>query len=396
MTAHTLDFALLCVGALACWIGWRRGLLVSVFSILGLLAGVWIGRALVDQFLGATNENLITQAGINLMLMLLGLSVGSALGSIFGRRLRTLLKWKPLHYIDRSLGSALSFFTWTLVVWFIGTTFLSGPSPTAAKILSESRIVRLLDAHAPEQVRTGIEWVRGYVSEAHLPDGLVSEILAPQVELPDPSLTALPEIRNVLGSVVRVEGNTRDCQTSLTGSGFVAGPHLVVTNAHVVAGVTNPVVRIQGKGQSYAAIVVYFDPQRDVAILKSKSLLATPIPIGKQVSRSTSLLIAGFPGGKSLMFIPARVRSVTVATGRDIYNEKEVSREIYSLRSIIRQGDSGAPLLTSSGDAVGMVFAASSNDPTTGYALTPQEFLPGLKAAQIQTESVDTGKCSRL
>lgn len=396
MNSQTLDLALIAIGALACWTGWRRGLLVSVFSIVGLLGGVWIGRQLVDQFLGATNENVIAQAGINLMLMLLGLSVGSALGSVFGRRLRKFLKWKPLHYIDRALGSALSFFTWSLVVWFIGTTFMSGPSPSAAKVLSESRVIRLLDAHAPEQVRTGIEWVRGYVSESHLPDGLVSGILAPQVELPDPSLSALPEIRNVLGSVVRVEGNTKDCQTSLTGSGFVAGPHLVVTNAHVVAGVTNPVVRIQGKGRSYAAIVVYFDPQRDVAILRSKSLPAEPIPVGQQVGRGTSLLIAGFPGGKSLMFIPARVRSVSVATGKDIYNAKIVSREIYFLRSIIRQGDSGAPLLTRNGEAVGLVFAASANDPTTGYALTPQEFLPGLKSAQTRTDAVETGKCSNL
>jgi len=396
MNAYTLDLALVCVGALASWTGWRRGLLVSVFSIFGLLGGVWIGRQLVDQFLSATNENVLAQAGINLMLMLLGLSVGSALGSVLGRRLRKFLKWRVLHYLDRALGAALSFFTWSLVVWFVGTTFMSGPSPTAATLLSESRVIRFLDTHAPDQIRSGIEWVRGYVSDSHLPDGLVGGILAPQVDLPDPSLTALPQIRNVLSSVVRVEGNTTDCHTSLTGSGFVGGAHLVVTNAHVVAGVTNPVVRIQGKGRSYSAVVVYFDPRRDVAILRADSLPSDAIPIGAQVSRGTSLLIAGFPGGKSLMFIPARVRSASIATGKDIYNSAEVSREIYSLRSMIRQGDSGAPLFTSSGEVVGLVFAASANDPTTGYALTPQEFLPGLKLAQTRTEGVDTGKCSAL
>ena len=395
MNSQTLDLALICLGILVCWTGWRRGFVVSVFSILGLFFGVWIGRQLVDQFLRDSSNN-VSRAGLNLLLMLVGLSVGSAVGSFIGRRIKSGLKWKPVKYVDHSLGSMTSLLTWSLVVWVIGTTLMSGPIPSIATVLSQSKVVAALDAYAPNGARVAIEKLRGYVSDSHLPESLVSGLLAPQVALPDPALTAAKNIQLAIDSVVRVEGSTQECQTRLTGSGFIVAPHVVITNAHVVAGVTNPVVRIKGVGRSYPAVVIYFDPKNDIALLRSDMLTSPPIAIGTQAARDTSLVAAGFPGGGSLKLIPGRVRSVAIANGDDIYGKNQVVREIYSIRAIVRQGDSGAPLLNINGQAVGLVFAASSTDPSTGYALTPTVFAKAIDTAKNSQTRVSTGPCSDI
>jgi S1-C subfamily serine protease len=174
----------------------------------------------------------------------------------------------------------------------------------------------------------------------------------------------------------------------------VIGQDLIMTNAHVLAGVDNPSVRIKGKGKAFAGTVVYFDPKRDVAIIRTKGIPATQLRISEVLPRGTSAVVAGFPGGGPLTLIPARVRSVSNSSGTDIYGKETVTREIYALLANIKQGDSGAPMLALDGTVAGLVFASSATDEQTGYALTSKEFMVGVEQANSATQAVSTGECS--
>jgi S1-C subfamily serine protease len=322
------------------------------------------------------------------------MGIGSAIGGFLGSRLRKIFSWRPIRFLDNLTGATLSLAAWTIVTWFMATTLLAAPVTPVTNLLSESKVVNNLEQYMPTQIRGGVESIRIYVSNSDLPVGLAEAILAPAVDPPDQTSIDAPTVIAALDSVVKVEGTAPECSTRLTGSGFVVGPDLIITNAHVVAGVTSPTVRVKGKGKAFEGTIVYFDPARDVAIIRTKDFPSVALRIGQQLKRGDSAVVAGFPEGGPLTLIPARVRSVSESSGTDIYGKDQVSREIYAIAADIKQGDSGAPMFALDGSVVGLVFASSATDLQTGYALTAKEFMVGVENASTATQAVDTGECS--
>ena len=153
-------------------------------------------------------------------------------------------------------------------------------------------------------------------------------------------------------------------------------------------------MQVQGTGREYAASIVVFDPQRDLAVLSVSGLEAAPLAQGEALSNGAEAVVAGFPLDGPYRLDPARVRRVIAATGSDIYGQPGITREIYSLYTRVEPGNSGGPLLSPQGQVVGVVFAKSLDDATTGYALTLAEARPVLDAAAGATRPVSTGGCS--
>jgi S1-C subfamily serine protease len=164
-----------------------------------------------------------------------------------------------------------------------------------------------------------------------------------------------------------------------------------MTNAHVVAGIDRPTVRVGGVGRLYQARVVLFDPQKDVAVLYVPALRAPVLHFDGVASRGDSAVVAGYPQDGGLDLQAATVASRINATGQNIYNSGTVTREIYSIRSTVRPGNSGGPLLTTDGEVYGVVFARSTSDDETGYVLTAHEVASDAKKAAHATARVDTG-----
>jgi S1-C subfamily serine protease len=191
-------------------------------------------------------------------------------------------------------------------------------------------------------------------------------------------------------STVKIEGISGN--QGREGSGFVYARRHVMTNAHVVAGIDNPTVRVGGVGRSYEARVVLFDPDRDVAVLYVPELRAPVLRFDDTAARGEAAVVAGYPQDGSLDLQAATVANRMRATGRDIYNSATVTREIYSIRSTVRPGNSGGPLLTTDGRVFGMVFARSTSDSETGYVLTAAELAPDARRAATATTPVDTGR----
>ncbi|HAM23953.1 MAG TPA: serine protease, partial [Actinobacteria bacterium] len=253
-----------------------------------------------------------------------------------------------------------------------------------------------IDSVMPEAGRTLFTSLRSAFGETFFPQvysGITTPEIVP-VSAPDAAVTQTAKARAVGDSVVEVLSEAPGCNKSLTGSGFVFAAQRVMTNAHVVAGARSVVVRLRGVGQLYAARVVLFDPRRDVAVLRVDDLSAPALRFSADpAKRGDSALVAGFPGGGSYTLQAARIRDIQRARGRDIYDTSSVVREVYSLRATIRQGGSGGPLADATGQVLGVVFASSTVDPLTGYALTAQEVESDAQTGARASAAVATGGC---
>jgi S1-C subfamily serine protease len=391
-----LDLILIAFAVFILVSGWRRGLFVSALSLVGLGFGAWLGKTLIEIVSGASTETSLIRTGLSAATLFIGIGIGSAIGGFIGRRLRNIFSWSPIRALDNFSGATLSLLAWSIVFWLLATTLLAAPVSSFTNTVSQSKVLNFLEQYMPMSIRDGVESVRIYVSDSGLPEGIANVLLAPSVEPPEVTSVDAPAVLAALNSVVKVEGTAQECGTRLSGSGFVVGPDLIITNAHVVAGVDNPTLRVKGKGKAFEGIVVYFDPARDIAIIRTKDFPSVALRISEPLTRADTAVVAGFPGGGPLTLIPARVRSISVSNGTDIYGKAPVTREIYAISADIKQGDSGAPMFALDGTVAGLVFASSATDADTGYALTAKEFMAGFETTSTATKAVDTGKCSGL
>lgn len=391
-----LDIVLVLVLAMYAVSGYRSGAIVSVLSVVGFLAGgavgLWLGPALLRAtgwWSGGGSGVVIVLVGIVVLCASLG---QGAMGSV-ARRARPTPSHAAAHRVDSVLGAVATVCAATLLLWYAGDLArISGPA-ALSRAVSTSRVVRLIDSVVPRQAAGFFASVRSLALEGfpRVFDDLGPEPINP---VDPPSDGAVTAAVSAIGShsVVKVTGVAAGCAKALEGSGWVVAPERVVTNAHVVAGVDEPSVQTGGVGPLHHARVVVFDAARDLAVLSVPGLKAPAIPLGTDLSSADPAVVAGFPGDGALRLGAARVRSVFTAVGADIYGEPGVRRQVYSLFTTVRPGNSGGPLLDPAGHVVGVVFARSLEDDTTGYALTLEEAAPVLDRASA-TVPLNTGRC---
>lgn len=379
--------------------GYVRGFVVTGLSLVGFVIGAVAGMVLVptivDQVTAVADSSLWRAVSVTLGILLCAVLGQSALGAI-GARVRPKGRQSSVTTVDALLGFVASFVVAAVFLWLIATAVRPAVPAPLARGIASSRVLQVIDALVPSGGDRAFGALRDYLDSEGFPrvfDGLAPETILPIDEPEAASVQALRETET-LASVVRVAGSAPDCDRRQGGSGVVIAPERVVTNAHVVAGVDEPTVQVGGRGDRVAARVVIFDPKRDLAVLAVPGLGAPSVDRGASLGRGDAAVVAGFPLGGPLRLEPARVRSTLVARGNDIYGNPGVSREVYSLRATVRQGNSGGPLLTPRGDLVGIIFAKSLDDDETGYALTLDEAQPVLDAAAGAVASVSTGTCA--
>jgi S1-C subfamily serine protease len=194
-----------------------------------------------------------------------------------------------------------------------------------------------------------------------------------------------------LASTVKILGAA--CGDEQEGSGFVVGPGLVATNAHVVAGEPNTQVVVNGA--SYGGTVVLFDPAFDLAILRTNAPLGPALALDPdEVPRGTQAAILGYPEDGPLTVGGAGISAQITALGRDIYNQGAVTRSVYALEANVRPGNSGGPVVIGGGQVVGVVFSRSTVYPNVGYALASPGVLTRVHLAETRQAPVSTEKCT--
>jgi S1-C subfamily serine protease len=392
MTA--LDTMLLVAAAVAALVGYRRGLLVGVLSMVGLVAGAALGSAVAPRFVrveAGTAERVAV-----LVVATLGVAVlCQILGVIVGARLQRGLRLGAARWVISGGGAVFGAVALLTAAWLAGSAVASASSamPVLAGPVARSEVLRFVDGVMPARPQA----VYGSLSRA-LRQGGLPPLFSPfadervvAVPAPDALTSTTPGVAAAADSVVRIRGAARTCGRELSGSGFVFAPERVMTNAHVVAAVDSPTVQIGGRGQVYRAAVVLFDPTRDVAVLAVPGLPSRALDFDDSVRQSDDMVVAGFPLGGPYELDPARIRTRFTVRGPDIYDSTTVRRSVYSLYATVRHGNSGGPLLTPDGDVAGMVFGRSETHDRTGYALTVAEIAADAKAGAASVTPVGTG-----
>lgn len=391
-SSQWLDIAVLAVAFIAAVSGWRSGALGSLMSfvgvVLGAVAGVLLAPHLVTQITGAR-----TKLFAALFLILALVVIGEVAGVVLGRAVRGAIRNRTIRTIDSVIGVGLQLVAVLVAAWLLATPLTSSQQPNLAAAVRGSKVLAQVDEVAPSWLKSVPNRLSALLNTSGLPDVLQpfgrTPIIA--VSAPDPTLAGNPVVSTAQPSVVKIRGVAPGCQKVLEGSGFVVAPNRVMSNAHVVAGSDS--VTVNASGTDYDATVVSYDPDADISILDVPNLPSQPLTFAdKSAETGTDALVLGYPGGGEFAATPARIRETIELNGPDIYRTANVTREVYTVRGTVRQGNSGGPLMDLNGKVLGVVFGAAVDDPDTGFVLTAKEV--SRQMARIGgTAPVATGAC---
>ena len=359
--------------------GYRQGFIIGVLSFAGFIGGGAIGAILGPRIARSITSNTGWQAVTAIIVVFLAAMIGQLLASGLGVAMRSRLTWRPATVVDAVGGAVVSVLSVLLIAWLIGSAVAYAPFPAISHQVNDSAVLRTVDRLMPAEASVMFSDFRSLLETGPYAQvfGALGAESALAVSAPDPGVLDSPELGPAERSIVKVRGNAPSCNEQIEGSGFVYARHYVLTNAHVVAGVTEGPTVFRGH-RAWKARVVMYDPKTDLAVLYVPRLNAPPLPFVPQAKIGANAIVAGYPKNGPLSTVPARIGGIEQATSPDIYQTSTVTRQIYSIRALVLPGNSGGPLLAQTGGVYGVVFAAATSVPDTGYALT---------AAQVQNEA---------
>ena len=392
MNGDLLDLVLIAAAVLFAVSGYRQGFVVGVLSFLGFLGGGVLGAKVAPTLAGGALHGLpVGVVGLGTVFLLA--SLGQILATVLGGLVRRRLVWKPLRRVDNVAGALVSVVSLLLVAWLVGQALASAPFPQVASQVRRSVVIDTVDKAVPASGQRFFRSFRQLVGDHGFPEvfGGLAPTQVIDVDPPDPSLANNRAVLVARPNVLKITGIASSCSRRIEGTGFVFARDRVMTNAHVVAGVTDPQVRV-GTVAMKAQVVLY-DPDRDLAVLYVPGLARTPLTFAGPAVSGAGAVVVGYPNDGPFRADPARVRGTQKARGPDIYQRRTVVREIYALRARVQPGNSGGPLLDSAGRVLGVVFAAAADDTQTGYALTAAEVAGDARAGTTATSPVSTQGC---
>ncbi|MEV6840192.1 MarP family serine protease [Streptomyces sp. NPDC051133] len=371
--------------------GYRRGLVAGCVSLAGFVGGAVVGVWALPWVTGLAARGTPAAAVLAVLTVLVPGVVGHELAGRLALRVRGELDRGPLRVADGVGGAVANSVAVLIVAWVAASVLAAAPAQTLTTAIRNSTLLGAVQRVMPDTTPAWFSRATSALTEAGFPQVFNPFENESTAQVPRPTGDSVTPAASHAAktSTVKIEGSAGS--EGREGSGFVYAARHVMTNAHVVAGIDHPSVRVGGVGRSYAARVVLFDPDRDVAVLYVPALRAPVLRFDTGAVRGDSAVVAGYPQDGNLNLQAATVASRVEATGQNIYNDRAVTRQIYSIRSTVRPGNSGGPLLTSDGRVFGVVFARSTSDAETGYVLTASEVAADAQHAALSTARVDTG-----
>lgn len=385
-----LDLLLVVVFISSIVVGYRRGLLHTAAGLVGLILG-GIAAYFAMPWVAAVVPLPEWRAPAAIVAALVLLSLGGWLGALVGGALQHGARAAKLGVLDRVLGAIGNLIVTAFVVALVGSGISAMGVPVLSPAVAGSRVLSTLDQVTPAPARSLLAELRTATFGGAIP-WLVDVLDAPQQapQLPAGGIDDA-DLARAAESVVRITGTAFQCGSNMSGSGFVVAEDRIVTNAHVVAGVTEPIVEAPGEA-AVEGHVVAFDPENDLALIAVSGLETPPLAIA-DAPAGTDVAVAGYPFGGPLELRPARVMSVGPITIQE--SGRTATRDIVTLAADVDHGNSGGPVLTGDGAVGGVVFAKSDSVENIGYAIPVATLAPLAAEAPQLTEPVDSGSCVR-
>lgn len=370
---NLVDLVILVLVAISAVRGLRVGATIQLSSYIGFWLGLFAG-AFIAPYLANLAPRGVLRTFVALVMLFGAASLTSAAARALGSRLSATVRRVRLGSVDAGAGSVVSVLATLLIVWVVAALALNAPIPQLASEVSGSQIVRALDDVLPPAPSVFAR-VDALFSTEGFPTVFASipPALAGPVSLPSKAEVDRVE-SEIAPSMVKVEGLA--CGEIQEGSAFSVGPGYFVTNAHVVAGEQSTFL-VLPSGAQIAATVILYDPELDIAVLKTSGFSEPALQFETQVEpRGTQGVVLGYPEGGPLTYGSAGIMASFNAIGRDIYNQGLTSRLVYEIDAIVRPGNSGGPLVGLDGKVMGVVFSRSTTNPYVGFALAA----PAVKA----------------
>jgi len=391
---NALDIAILVVVAFAMLGGWRLGFFGRVFSWLGLGVGLYLAVRFMPNivnFVGLSGS--VSRMVLAVAVLVGGALIGQAIGLMLGSRLHSVLPFGGARTVDRAVGAFVGALGVFAALWLLAPS-LAAVQGTVSRLATGSVITRWVynetrsyGLSPPDTLQA----LRRLVSEDGFPQ-VFDQIVPGQDVGHPPGSVPLPAavVSEVSASTVKVEGEA--CGRIQEGSGWTVDPGLVVTNAHVVAGEpAGSTSVLLPDGTVKQATVVLYNPDVDLALLSVPGLGEPPLPVGAGTVGQKAAVFGHPNGQKSLQVQPATIAQEVTAVGQDLYDKRSTERRVFVLAAGLTYGDSGAPLVGTHGQVVGIAFAIAPDRPTTAYALSTAELRPIL--VQPHSSAVSTDGC---
>ncbi|MFY9265387.1 MAG: MarP family serine protease [Solirubrobacterales bacterium] len=379
-----LDWSIvLFVFSLGAW-GFRQGAVIGVSSLVGFAGGIWLGTQLAGRLLQEGNSSPYAPVFALAAALIVG-AVIAELTVAMGFRFRVLFTSRTAQRIDGAMGTILLASFALGIVW-VGAAAIaqSRANYGLRKNVRQSAVVRQLNQVLPPS---------GSLLNALARIDPVPSITGPSanVAAPDSAIARDPDVQRAAASTVRVLGTA--CGYGVEGSGWIAAPSLVVTNAHVVAGQSDTSVQPLGEGPTFRAAVVWFDSRNDLALLSAPGVGASPLALETTTPKGTSGAIIGYPLNGPLDIEPARIGVTQHAITDDIYGGT-TTRAMTSFRGRVEHGNSGGPVVDENGAVRTTVFASDSrSDGRRGYGVPAKTIRSALGSVDT-SRAVSTGACA--
>ena len=370
--------------------GYWQGFISGAFATAGLLLGGLLGVLIAPRLLGDAAPALWVSLAA-LFVVLVCASFGQALLQFAGSRIRDTITWQPVRALDAVGGAALSAVAVLVVSWALGVAVSGAKLPWVSDQVRESAVLKRVDDMMPARAVSALDSFNDVVGSSFFPRYL--EPFAPEriieVGPPPGKIARDPDVRRAAASVVKIRGEN-SCNRGVEGTGFLYSPDRIMTNAHVVAGVDDPNVVVGDT--EVPATVVHYDEDLDVAVLAVQDVGRPFLRFDFDGQERDPGAVLGYPQDGPYDVQSARIRSEQRLRSPDIYGQGTVVREVFSLRALVRPGNSGGPLVSDDGEVLGVIFAASVTDDETGYALTAEQVRESAARGKLSADEVDTGR----
>ncbi|MEU9835079.1 MarP family serine protease [Streptosporangium sp. NPDC048047] len=397
MSGDLLDLILIALMVAFAVSGYRQGFIIGALSFVGFVGGGLLGMFIAPPIAAAVVDGETERALLAIVIVFLSATIGQFASSTIGAVVRSHVTWEPAKVVDAVGGTFASAFSVLVTAWLIGSLLASSQFTLLSEQVNKSLLISTVDQALPTAAKDFQKPFKSFIDTSGFPKVFDAIGAGQFVEVPPPDQGVLKgsQLSRARRGIVKVQGIATSCRRHIEGTGFVYSQNRIMTNAHVVAGVDQGLQVTDYLNNVHDARVVLYNPDRDIAILYVPGLNLPVLRFDGGAEKGDDAIVAGFPHGHGFTPNVARIRGQQKAKGPDIYDRKTVFRDVYAIRGLVRQGNSGGPLLSPEGKVYGVVFAAALDQRETGYVLTAAEVTPDAQDGSRLVNRVSTQECDQ-